>query len=519
MRPVGFPVTTTQSMYFYDKASTGSCYVQEKFLITINSSPRIDARPIEVIKCGQNYILDDLVNGEYYEFSGGPSPTNPVLAAGHVLTSSKTIYVYAAAAAPNTCISEYRISVLITLVNKIPDQYACNSYTLPAIIGLGDYYTDANGPQGTGIKLSPPYAPITTTTKLYVYAEDNTRVSCSDEDDFTVTIYNTPIIAAIAPITRCESYILPAFIAPANQYFTQAGGPSASSIEKFPGDLITSSSTIYAYAETGSTATVICSDEKPMEITITSKPKPVLTIPAICHDFATAAFTNSYITSGYSAPRYSFEWKKEDGSLAGTASDFSTSQPGNYTLTVTDLSIFGCTSDIIPFTVIESAPPTSISYTTDGWFTDNQTITVNAAASSGNRSDYLYSLDGNYPQNSNIFTNITSGTHEISVIDANGCGSTVPISIKLINAPKFFTPNGDGFNDTWNVTEMENQDNLKLYIYDRYGKLLKQLFPNSPGWDGTFNGSPLPADDYWFFISYVENGVAKEHRFHFSLKR
>ena len=518
-RPVGFPITSTQTIYFYDKAATGPCYVEENFVITINKSPLVDARPVEVLKCGQNYILDDLRNGEYYEFSGGPSATNPVLPPGYILTSSKTIYVYAAAPAPNTCVSEYSISVSITFVNDIPDQYACNTYTLPAIVGLGNYYTDINGPHGSGVKLNPPYSPITATKKLYVYAEDNSRVSCFDEDDFTVTIYSTPVIPPITAVTRCESYALPPFVAPINRYFTKSGGPDNSNTEKFPGDLITASTTIYAYADVGNTSTIICSDEKPIAITITAKPKPILTIPPICHDFETGAVTNSTIISGFSAPRYSFEWKKEDGTQVGTSPDFSTDIPGNYTLTVTDLSIFSCPSDPVPFTVIESSPPLSVTYTTEGWFTDNQKIIITAIPSLGDGTNFLYSLDGNSPQTSNIFTNVSSGTHEISVSDANGCGSTIPIVFKLINGPKFFTPNGDGFNDTWNISEMPEQDNLKLLIFDRYGKLLKQLFPNDPGWDGTFNGYPLPADDYWFSISYIESGNIKEFRSHFSLKR
>lgn len=519
MLPVGFSVTTTQTMYFYDMAATGTCYVEEKFVITINPSPLIDARPVEVLKCGENYVLDDLVNGEYYEFSGGPSAANPILPPGYTISSSKTIYVYAPVVAPNTCISEYSISILITQVQNIQDQYACNIYNLPTIISLGDYYTDTNGPHGTGTKLSPPYAPITNTTKLYVYAEENNRVTCFDEDDFTVTIYNSPEIPAIAPVIRCESYELPPFVAPITSYFTQSGGPGKTNIKKFPGDLITASTTIYAYAEEGISSTVTCPDEKPIVIAIISKPNPVLEVPAICHDFETGIVTNSHIISGYNAPQYAFEWKKEDGTLLSTASDFSTSQTGNYTLTVTDLSMFGCISDTVPFTVIESLPPASISLTTTGWFTDNQTITVNAIPSLGDGSNFLYSLDRSSPQTSNIFTNVSPGTHEISISDVNSCGSTIPVAIKLINAPKFFTPNGDGFNDTWNITEIPNGENLKLYIFDRYGKLLKELFPNDSGWDGTFNGFSLPADDYWFSISYTEDNVSKEYKSHFSLKR
>jgi hypothetical protein len=133
------------------------------------------------------------------------------------------------------------------MVNAIEDQYACNLYELPAIVGLGDYYTAAGGPNGIGIKLSLPYF-ISTTTSLYVYAEDNSRVFCFDEDEFKVTIYNRPVVPYL-PITRCESYTLPPLIAPVNKYFSKAGGPSANNTEKFPGDLITSSTTIYAYSK------------------------------------------------------------------------------------------------------------------------------------------------------------------------------------------------------------------------------------------------------------------------------
>jgi gliding motility-associated-like protein len=104
----------------------------------------------------------------------------------------------------------------------------------------------------------------------------------------------------------------------------------------------------------------------------------------------------------------------------------------------------------------------------------------------------------------------------MSISDAYGCGSTIPIIIQLINSPKYFTPK-DSFNDTWNITDMPNQDDSKLYVFDRYGKLLKQLYPNGPGWDGTYNGQPMPADDYWFYI-ILRKGILKEYRSHFSLK-
>ncbi|MBC5836281.1 T9SS type B sorting domain-containing protein, partial [Flavobacterium sp. F372] len=92
--------------------------------------------------------------------------------------------------------------------------------------------------------------------------------------------------------------------------------------------------------------------------------------------------------------------------------------------------------------------------------------------------------------------------------------------ITVIDYPKYFTPNGDGIHDTWNVIGL-NQADAKLYIFDRYGKLIKQLSTaeNSPGWDGTYNGLQAPSTDYWFTIDFKENSEQKQFKSHFSLKR
>ena len=94
-------------------------------------------------------------------------------------------------------------------------------------------------------------------------------------------------------------------------------------------------------------------------------------------------------------------------------------------------------------------------------------------------------------------------------------------SIFVIDYPLYFTPNGDGRNETWNIIGIDTQPNAKIYIFDRYGKLLKQVSPTGSGWDGTFNGNMLPTSDYWFTVVYIEplTGNPKEFRAHFTLKR
>jgi gliding motility-associated-like protein len=67
-----------------------------------------------------------------------------------------------------------------------------------------------------------------------------------------------------------------------------------------------------------------------------------------------------------------------------------------------------------------------------------------------------------------------------------------------IDIPKFFSPNNDGVNDTWEVEDTKNII-IHIYIFDRYGKVLKKLMPNQ-NWDGNYMGKPMDETDYWYLI-------------------
>ena len=133
--------------------------------------------------------------------------------------------------------------------------------------------------------------------------------------------------------------------------------------------------------------------------------------------------------------------------------------------------------------------------------------------------DYEFAIDdqiGPY-QDSPLFENVRPGKHMIFVRDKNGCG-IVNQDVYVIGYKKFFTPNGDGYTDKWNVIGVtkDNQPRSKVYIFDRFGKLLKELDPLTEGWNGNFNGKPMPQTDYWFKI-ILEDG--RTFRGHFSLIR
>lgn len=132
--------------------------------------------------------------------------------------------------------------------------------------------------------------------------------------------------------------------------------------------------------------------------------------------------------------------------------------------------------------------------------------------SSGN---YEYSLDGIIYQSSPVFTGLSSGTYRGFIRNKTNC-EFASVAFTLLDYPKFFTPNGDGFHDTWKIEGLNQYPKAQVFIFDRYGKLLKQMNSSSLGWNGTYNENPLPASDYWFRLVVNENQTVNGH---FTLKR
>jgi gliding motility-associated-like protein len=148
---------------------------------------------------------------------------------------------------------------------------------------------------------------------------------------------------------------------------------------------------------------------------------------------------------------------------------------------------------------------------THDWTDNENSITIVTT----HQGDYEYSIDGINFQDSPNFLHLTPGLYTLHVRDSGGC-RTITEEIWLLNYPKFFTPNGDGYNETWYVRNSEHEPNFKVFIYDRYGKLITGFPSGTPGWDGKLNGRLLFADDYWF-TAYRQDG--RVHRGHFTLKR
>ena len=249
-------------------------------------------------------------------------------------------------------------------------------------------------------------------------------------------------------------------------------------------------------------------------ITINALPLPIVNDGVICLNASSTSSSQFYnLTTGLNNTDYSFNWYF-NGSLipAANGNSYNTNQVGSYSVIATNVAT-GCASDPVLATVSESIQGESLLINQSEILSENPTITINVIGGDG---PFFYKLDNGSYQNSNVFSPVSSGTHTITVIDETYC-TYLTKSINVINYPPFFTPNGDGYNDYWTISGFS--ENFEIKIFDRYGKLLKQISTNGNGWDGTYNSEALGSDDYWFSINYKENGVDKKFRSHFSLKR
>ena len=253
-------------------------------------------------------------------------------------------------------------------------------------------------------------------------------------------------------------------------------------------------------------------------VTLAVNPLPIIDLEdnyTLCVDTnGTEVLPRLEIDTGLSDAIYSFQWFNQAGDLVGISPSYSPTQGGSYSVEVS-FTATACL-DTKTFQVNESAPPALTAVVTTLAFANTHVIEATATGIGV----YEFAIDQGPWQSSGTFVDVSGGLHQITARDLNGCGQTT-VEVLVIDYPLFFTPNGDGYHDTWNITALSNQPNSKIYIFDRYGKLLKQIYPSGEGWDGTYIGADMPSNDYWFKVLYQEPTTLeiKEFKSHFTLKR
>ena len=182
--------------------------------------------------------------------------------------------------------------------------------------------------------------------------------------------------------------------------------------------------------------------------------------------------------------------------------------PGSYTITVSNQ--YNCFAKK-NFSVIASNIATIDDVIVNDFSDTDNSIQINASG----LGYYLYSIDGINYQSSSLFTNLSPMEYTVYVKDVGGCGIATK-SVFVLDYPKYFTPNNDGYNDIWEIKHLYFYPKTVVSIFDRFGKFIYNFDENHKGWDGTLNHQELLASDYWFVIQF-ENG--RNVKGHFSLKR
>ena len=544
----GDTISVSTTLFVYaETVTTPICSNEHSFDITINSTPAIDT-PADVSSC-DSYTLPTLTNGTYFTASnGGGTQLNP----GDTISTSTTLFVYAETATTPSCSNEHSFDIGINTLPTIDtpaDVTSCDSYTLPALTN-GTYFTSSNG---GGTQLNPGDT-ISVSTTLFVYAETVTTPICTNEYSFNVTIDITsnatfvqiPPICEGDPLTTLPTSSLEGFTGTWSPVFDnttsgtytftpdsdQCAIGTTMDITVYPvftptftqvdpicvGDPLSNLNTVSdngfsgtwspainntvttEYTFTPTPIPGVCFEETKMTIAVLTQTTPMFTqVDPICIGSVLASLpitSNDNITGS---------WTPALNNLATTTYTF-TPDP-NQCADETTMTIV-----VNPISVLTID---AINLSED--FDANQMILVSATGGSG---IYEYQLDGGDWQSNALFEYVTGcQEHIVAVRDALGCSTIPETSIMIMEFPKLFTPNGDGYNDTWNIKCLIDDPTAVVSIFDRYGKLIFQFKPSRTAWNGTFNGSMLAATDYWFVVKYTnDNGVEAQYRSHFSLR-
>ncbi|NYJ26368.1 T9SS type B sorting domain-containing protein [Allomuricauda sp. ARW1Y1] len=190
--------------------------------------------------------------------------------------------------------------------------------------------------------------------------------------------------------------------------------------------------------------------------------------------------------------------------------NFTNMAPGDHYITIAHSN--GCMTTY-DFT-IDSFEPLTLTL-------ENNTINQITAVAEGGVEDYTFYFNGVDNGSDNTYFINRTDTYTVTVVDENGCEATAEIFMEFIDVefPNFFTPDGDGRNDLWLPDNIEGFPDVLIKIYDRYGRVVEVMARNVKGWDGNYDGKPLPTGDYWYVVQLQGEQDNREFVGHFTLYR
>lgn len=551
--------TNPQTLFVRIESSDSLCFVVEELGINIIAPPDVTNVSSPLIECDADYdgmttfdletadfeindrVQSNLIINYFENFSDinpndGLDNSNEISNPSSYNSNSKTVYIKIA----NTLTRCYSVIPLELIVNLPPptntigtieicdndsdtyDLALVNSMIVNDTNGVTISYHNTQNDADTNINPLPNPYNYTASNHTILARVSNNTTGCFIVQAFILQINPNPVANTTPSLISCDddfdgffefdlsvttNDILGTQNASAHTitYYNDLANAEAGTSALGNLHAAFNGEVIYARIENTTTG---CYDIT--QFTTIVNPLPVIPI----NDIVPMCINNlPLVIDAYTGnPNDTYEWSTGETTPQIVLND--ASQIGNYWVTVTTPHVV---SEDCPntkfFSVIESEDP-RINFTTTVDFADPNSITVDVSGVG----DYVFILDDGEPQTSNVFENVTFGVHLVTIRDLNGC-EDVTTEVVVIDIPKFFTPNNDGTFDTWHIIGIEQLPGTIVYIYNRYGKLLKTLPQTSPGWDGTYNGENMPSDDYWFVAKVIQNGNAFDVKGHFALKR
>ncbi len=505
MYNIGDAITASQTVYIYNGSTTDpSCFSESNFFVVINTRPLADTFT-DIETCDTFYQLPALSSSEqaYYTATDGPNGAGVILNAGDQILADQTIYVFAVNPSDPICFDETSFTVSFVtepLVDIRTDVEACGNYTLPTVTD-GTYYSQPNGigPLAVGDVL-------TTNQTVYIY---NGTPTCFNESSFDVTVYSQPTADILSDVTACENYTLP--VLTVGDYYSGTGG---SGTLYSAGDIISSDQTLYIYASNGP-ATINCNDESQFTVSIVTQPiVDVLANETFCEN-VTSSYTLPVLTVG---DYYTGTGGTGVMMLAGDV--ISTSQ--TIYIFADNAGAVNC-SDESSFTITFNEAP-SISSVDDVFAcarfdgtAEFDTTGINEGLINGQTDvSIIYEDLGagvtlSTPLPNPFFTGETTIRATITN-DNTGCFETVDFALSYSPVtdcdpiiPEGFSPDGDGVNDEFVVTNLKERfPNFTMEFYNRWGKEVYKATVASPNWNGEMDGDGelVPVGVYYYIINY-----------------
>lgn len=222
---------------------------------------------------------------------------------------------------------------------------------------------------------------------------------------------------------------------------------------------------------------------------------------------------------------YTYQWANESGTPLGTNDNINITTGGKYSVTATNSVTLCSRTEMIEvnesnIATLQNNFVTIIDESNNIGSQNNLSISIDTISNDLGPGDYQFAIENTDTnertpfagfQDEPLFENLEGGIYQIIVNDKNGCSPDTTLLVSVIQFPKFFTPNDDGENDTW-VVKGANRTfypNASINIFNRYGKLVAQVPIDSQGWNGTYNGTLLPSDDYWYNITLIPADTTK----------